>query len=162
MLRHSFVIRHSCFVIRSSFVIRASSFVCPLLLCPSCRKQPPARSRSMSFAASPRFRSSDRPNYVAILTIHPRRRQMSNACSRMEGAGKPRHRSQNPRDEGESAESDRIKAFGGYFPTLPTSVQYGRSRFPGARYSRIVASVIASWCRRTIDSGHIPECERIW
>jgi len=40
------------------FVIRASSFVCSLLLCPSCRKQPPARSRSMSFAASPRFRSS--------------------------------------------------------------------------------------------------------
>jgi hypothetical protein len=40
----------------------ASSFVCPLLLCPSCRKQPPARSRSMSFAATPRFRSSDRPN----------------------------------------------------------------------------------------------------
>src|SRR5947208_15357683 len=32
----------------------------------SCRKQPPARSRSMSFAASPRFRSSDRPNDVAI------------------------------------------------------------------------------------------------
>jgi hypothetical protein len=27
----------------------------------------------MSFAASPRFRSSDRPNDVAILTIHPRR-----------------------------------------------------------------------------------------
>src|SRR6266487_2258863 len=38
-------------------------------LCPSCRKQPPARSRSISFAASPRFRSSDRPNDVAILTI---------------------------------------------------------------------------------------------
>jgi hypothetical protein len=51
-------------------------------LCPSCRKQPPARSRSMSFAANLRFRSSDRPNDVAILTIHPRRRQMSNACSR--------------------------------------------------------------------------------
>lgn len=31
-------------------------------------------------------------------------------CSRMEGAGKPRHRSQNPRGEGESAGSDRIKA----------------------------------------------------
>jgi hypothetical protein len=31
-------------------------------LCPSCRKQPPARSSSMSFAASPRFRSSNRPN----------------------------------------------------------------------------------------------------
>jgi len=30
----------------------------------------------------------------------------------MEGAGKPRHRSQNPRGEGESAGSDRIKAFG--------------------------------------------------
>jgi hypothetical protein len=29
---------------------------------PSCRKQPPGRSRSMSFAAGPRFRSSDRPN----------------------------------------------------------------------------------------------------
>jgi len=36
-------------------------------------------SRSMSFAASPRFRSSDKPNDVAILAIHPRRRQMSNA-----------------------------------------------------------------------------------
>jgi hypothetical protein len=35
---------NSCFIIHSSFVIRASSFVC------------------MSFAASPRFRSSDRPN----------------------------------------------------------------------------------------------------
>jgi len=33
---------------------------------PSCRKQPPARSRSMSFAASPRFRSSDRPNDVTL------------------------------------------------------------------------------------------------
>src|SRR5438132_450584 len=30
-------------------------------LCPSCRKQPLARSRSMSTAASPRFRSSDGP-----------------------------------------------------------------------------------------------------
>jgi hypothetical protein len=30
----------------------------------------------------------------------------------MEGDGKPRHRSQNPRGEGESAGSDRIKAFG--------------------------------------------------
>ncbi len=54
----------------------ASSLVCPLLLCPSCRKQPRARSRSMSFAASPRFRSSDNPNDVVILTIHPRRRRM--------------------------------------------------------------------------------------
>src|SRR5438128_5133135 len=33
----------------------------------------------MFFAASLRFQSSDRPNDVAILTIHPRRRQMSNA-----------------------------------------------------------------------------------
>jgi len=32
--------------------------------------------------------------------------------SRMEGVGKPRHRSQNPSGEGESAGSDRIKAFG--------------------------------------------------
>ena len=41
----------------------ASSFVCPLLLCPICRKQLPARSRSMSFAESSQpFRSSDRPN----------------------------------------------------------------------------------------------------
>jgi hypothetical protein len=30
----------------------------------------------------------------------------------MERAGKPRHRSQNPRGEGESAGSDQIKAFG--------------------------------------------------
>jgi acyl-CoA synthetase (AMP-forming)/AMP-acid ligase II len=29
---------------------------------PSCRKQPPATFRSMSFAASVRFRSSDRPS----------------------------------------------------------------------------------------------------
>ncbi len=28
---------HSCFVIPSSFVVRASSFLFPLLLCPSCR-----------------------------------------------------------------------------------------------------------------------------
>src|SRR5438034_6767060 len=34
----------------------------------SYRKQPPAWSRSMSFAPSLRFRSSDRPNDVAILT----------------------------------------------------------------------------------------------
>src|SRR5882762_6717153 len=66
----------------------------------------------MSFAASLRFRSSDRPNDVAILTIHPRRRQMSNSLLANGGAGKPRHRSQNPRGEGESAGSDRIKAFG--------------------------------------------------
>ena len=60
--------KNVAFVLRHSFVIRHSSFVCPLLLCPSCRKQPPARSRSMSFAGNPRFRNSDRPNDVAILT----------------------------------------------------------------------------------------------
>jgi hypothetical protein len=75
---------HSCFVIHSSFVIRASSFVCPLLLCPSCRKQPPARTRSMPFAASPRFRSSNRPNDLAILTMDLRPTKMfpcSYSCS---------------------------------------------------------------------------------
>jgi len=41
---------------------RTSSIPNESNLCPSCRKQPPARSRSMSFAASPRFQSSDRPN----------------------------------------------------------------------------------------------------
>ena len=51
----------------------ASSFVCPLLLCPSCRKQRTARSRSMSFAASPRFRSSDRPNDPSSATAATRR-----------------------------------------------------------------------------------------
>src|SRR5438874_1372750 len=38
--------------------------------------------------------------------------EMLDSCSRMERAGKPRHRSQNPSDEGESAGSDRIKSFG--------------------------------------------------
>src|SRR5207248_8228971 len=36
---------------------------------PSCQKQRRARSRNMSFAASLRFRSSEMPNDVAILTI---------------------------------------------------------------------------------------------
>src|SRR6266478_3184050 len=36
----------------------------------SCRKQPPARSRSMSFAVGPPFRSSDGPNeYIAASGI---------------------------------------------------------------------------------------------
>src|SRR5206468_3330891 len=63
-IRASSFLRHSSFAIRhSAFGIRHSAF----------------GIRSMSFAASPRFRSSDRPNDVAILTIHPRRRQMSNS-----------------------------------------------------------------------------------
>src|SRR5256885_3002101 len=37
--------------------------------------RPPQRNELIS----PRFRSSDRPNDVAILTIHPRRSQMSNS-----------------------------------------------------------------------------------
>src|SRR6266567_64199 len=39
---HERCIRASSFLRHSSFVIRASSLVGPLLLCPSCRKQPPA------------------------------------------------------------------------------------------------------------------------
>ena len=37
---------------------------------------------------------------------------MLNARSRMERAGRPRHRSHNPRGEGKRAGGDRIKAFG--------------------------------------------------
>ena len=63
-IRPSSFLRHSSFACQAVALAKAgaSSFVCPLLLCPSYRKQPPARSRNMSFAASPRFRSSDRPN----------------------------------------------------------------------------------------------------
>jgi hypothetical protein len=45
---------------------------------PSCRKQPPARSRSMFFAASPRFRSSDRPNELKLSRGY---RERGFACS---------------------------------------------------------------------------------
>jgi hypothetical protein len=45
-------------------------------------------------------------------------------------------------------------------PLSPLQLNTGGRRFPDARNSRIAASGIASWCRRTIDSGHIAECER--
>jgi hypothetical protein len=52
-------------------------------LCPSCRKQPPAKSRSMSFATSPRFRSSDRPNECSYLNDSPSSgRVRRSACRR--------------------------------------------------------------------------------
>ena len=46
------------------------------------------------------------------LVFEDRLAPVAATCSRMELAGKPRHRSQNPRGEGEIAGSDRIKAFG--------------------------------------------------
>ncbi len=49
----------------------------------SCRKQPPARSRSMSFEESPRFRSSDRvsrwPRSATEATLHEFADQMLNS-----------------------------------------------------------------------------------
>src|SRR5882757_5307549 len=72
-IRASLFVRHSPFACHAVALAKAgaSSFVCPLLLCPSCRKQPPARSRSMFFAASPRFRSSDRPKECSYFNDSP-------------------------------------------------------------------------------------------
>ena len=75
---------------------------------------------------------------IAILTIHLRRKQRQIPCSRMEGAGKPRHRSQNPRDEGESAGSDRNQSLRGF--RLPYSPRFSSmravARFPDAHRGR--------------------------
>src|SRR5438876_6102035 len=54
-----------------SDIQRTSSVPKESNLRPSCRKQPPARSRSMAFAASPRFRSSDMPNECTYFNDSP-------------------------------------------------------------------------------------------
>src|SRR5438105_2096671 len=67
----------------------------------------------MSFAASPRFRSSDRPNDMAISTIDPRRRQMSNALlanGNELGSREIDHRTRGARVRARGG--GRIKAFG--------------------------------------------------
>jgi hypothetical protein len=112
-------IRASSFLRHSSFVRRHSS----VLYC--C-----VRAAENSHRQGPEVCPSRQARDFEAVT------GLTMPCSRMEGAGKPRHRSQNPRGEGESAGSDRIKAFG--VETSLTSAQYGRSR--GSRVRDISAS----------------------
>ena len=70
------------------------------------------RTRDRPFTWLERSRNAFRCNALTIQRFSAPLGQCQMACSRMERAGKPRHRSQNPRGEGESAGSDRIKSFG--------------------------------------------------
>src|SRR6266481_694619 len=69
-------------------------------------------SRQKTTQKPARSRNAFRCNALTIQRFSAPLGQYQMACSRMERAGKPRHRPQSPRGKGESAGSDRIKSFG--------------------------------------------------